>query len=760
MDAIPSLVSFGALAPWPSLHWQGRLKANLKEDRTLGPVVAAVLELPSLWEMLRSNDCELDSSTGKDAADRLAQWLTDDTKEHLLEETRHAVTMPITVISHVVQYLYFLQQTDGVINHALLLKHVANGGGIQGLCAGILSALAIASASHQSDIGLCAASSIRLAFCVGVYVDLDQERSTKFTTLAVRWPREILPSTIDRVLAVYPDTYTGVWRDERDATVTCPESLFTQLREALAQAGFSTRDTGLRGRYHSGAHGGVPERILEACGAHIRPFTNFSLVLSNTDSTPFQESNVIIVALRGLLENQANWHATMSKATASITTANAKSYILGKGVDAVPRSVAKWAFTRKIPANSLDFPAVMPPRTNRASLSSGTSINDNDSKHAIAVIVMACKFPGANSRHLLQVTYHALQDSGYFSDASQPRDIGAYIGACSSDYDFNVASHPPTAYSTIGTLRAFLSGKISHYFGWSGPSLTFDTACSSSAVAIHTACRALQNGECSQAIAGGATLFRSSYLYENLAAAHFLSPTGATKAFDACADGYCRGEGVGVVVLKTLDDAIADGDAIRGLILGSAVNQNSNCVPITVPHSRSQASLYRKAAREAAIDPHSIDFVEAHGTGRPVGDPIEMESIRDAFASATDRSSPLFVSSVKGAIGHLEGASGVAALIKAILQLEHREVAPQASFTTLNPRIPPLEPNRICIPTSLQRLDRQRLTACVNNYGAAGSNATLMLMEAPRHGSRSRSSVVTERYPIMLWVVWLHIAKH
>lgn len=488
-------------------------------------------------------------------------------------------------------------------------------------------------------------------------------------------------------------TYISVLRDERDATITCPESAIKQLQEALAREGVSTRDTGSLGRYHHEAYRGIPEHILKVCGPHLGPaFTNVSLVLSNTDGTPFQENNVVIMVLRSLLEDQANWHDTMSKAAATFAAGDFGSYILGIGMDAIPQSVARHAHTRRMAINTNDLTDVMPPRTHRASISFTPSINDNNPKHAIAVIGMACKFPGADSvdefwslllqkrsmlskmpaerfksgtsprsnddikfwgnfiadidawdnkffrksarealstdpqqRHLLQVTYQALQDSGYFSNVSQPRDIGAYIGACSSDYDFNVASHPPTAYSTIGTLRAFLSGKISHHFGWSGPSLTFDTACSSSAVAIHTACRALQSGECSQAIAGGATLFSSPYLYENLAAAHFLSPSGATKPFDAGADGYCRGEGVGVVVLKRLDDAIADGDAIRGLILGSAVNQNSNCVPITVPHSKSQASLYRKVAKEAGINPHSIDFVEAHGTGTPVGDPIEME---------------------------------------------------------------------------------------------------------------------------------------
>ncbi|PPJ56297.1 hypothetical protein CBER1_00664 [Cercospora berteroae] len=818
METVPSLVAFGALAPWPTLNWQVRLRATLKENRALAPIVAAVLELPSLWEVLRGNDKDLDQSFGKAAAEDLTKWLVEDTYVHRSQENRNAITMPITVISHIVQYLEFLRQSDNAVDHASLLEHVAERGGIQGFCAGLLSALAVASASHESDVGLYAESSIRLAFCAGVYVDLDQERSTGFTKLAVRWPRGTLCSTIEQVLAKFSETYISVLRDERDATITCPEPALKPLQEALAREGVSTRDTGSLGRYHHEAYKGIPERILKVCGPHLEPaFTNVSLVLSNTDGTPFQENNVVIMALRSLLEDQANWHDTMSKAAATLTAADSGSYVLGIGMDAIPQSVARRAHTRKMATNTAELTDVMPPRTHRASISFTPSINGDNPKHAIAVTGMACKFPGADSvdefwslllekrstlskmpaerfkagtssrsnddikfwgnfisdidawdnkffrksarealstdpqqRHLLQVTYQALQDSGYFSNASQPRDIGAYIGACSSDYDFNVASHPPTAYSTIGTLRAFLSGKISHYFGWSGPSLTFDTACSSSAVAIHTACKALQSDECSQAIAGGATLFSSPYLYENLAAAHFLSPSGATKPFDAGADGYCRGEGVGVVVLKRLDDAIADGDAIRGLIIGSAVNQNSNCVPITVPHSESQASLYRKVAKQAGLDPHSIDFVEAHGTGTPVGDPIEMESIREAFASATHRSSPLFVSSVKGAIGHLEGASGVAALIKAILQLEHREVVPQASFTTQNPRIPPLEPNHIHIPTSAQKFGQQRLTACVNNYGAAGSNATLMLSEAPRRQPGSPSPGIPKRYPIML----------
>lgn len=333
-------------------------------------------------------------------------------------------------------------------------------------------------------------------------------------------------------------------------------------------------------------------------------------------------------------------------------------------------------------------------------------------------------------RILLQVAYEALEMSGYFADSSRPEDVGCYIGACATDYDFNVASHPPTAYSATGTLRSFLSGKLSHYFGWSGPSLVLDTACSSSAVAIHTACTALRTGQCSQALAGGITLMTSPYLYENFSAAHFLSPTGGSKPFSADADGYCRGEGGGLVVLKRLSDALRDDDHIISVIAGSAVNQNDNCVPITVPHTSSQGNLYERVTGQAGVTPNKVTFVEAHGTGTPVGDPIEMESIRRIFGGQ-DREAPLIVSSAKGNIGHLEGASGVAALIKATLQMEYRLAPRQALFKTLNPKIPALEPDNLCIPTSNLALSGERLTACVNNYGAAGSNAALIIIEAP-----------------------------
>lgn len=229
--------------------------------------------------------------------------------------------------------------------------------------------------------------------------------------------------------------------------------------------------------------------------------------------------------------------------------------------------------------------------------------------------------------------------------------------------------------------------------------MTFDTACSSSAVAIDAACKSISSGDCSQAIAGSANIFTSANFYQNLMAASFLSPTGPTKSFDAKVGGYCRGEGVGLVMLKKLSAALADGDKILGVIAAKAVNQNSNAVPIAVPYSASQIKLYEKVSRLSCINPADINYVEAHGTGTPVGDPIECESIRQVFASS-QRQDTLYLGSVKANIGHTEATSGVAGLIKTILMMQHTTILIQANFVSLNPKIRSLQEDHMEIALS------------------------------------------------------------
>ncbi|KAL9086711.1 MAG: hypothetical protein Q9165_007030, partial [Trypethelium subeluteriae] len=331
-------------------------------------------------------------------------------------------------------------------------------------------------------------------------------------------------------------------------------------------------------------------------------------------------------------------------------------------------------------------------------------------------------------RLALQVAYEALESSGHFNSptAQKTTDVGCYFGVGSVDYEGNVASENASAFSAIGTLRAFITGRISHFFGWSGPSITFDTACSSSAVAIHMACKALVTNECSMALAGGVNIITSPDLHQNLSAASFLNPDGASRAFDVGAGGYCRGEGTGILVLKPLQEAVANGDHIIGVIAGSAVNQGSNCSPITVPDSQSQSELYRRALSIGNLDPKNVTYVEAHGTGTSVGDPIEYKSVQLALFG-TGREEDLFLGSVKDNIGHAEAASGVAGVIKTLLMIQHKTIPKQANFTSLNPRIKNSISDQIRIPKDTQPWISKLYVALVNNYGAAGSNTSLAI---------------------------------
>lgn len=358
-------------------------------------------------------------------------------------------------------------------------------------------------------------------------------------------------------------------------------------------------------------------------------------------------------------------------------------------------------------------------------------------------------------RLLLEVSYQALESSGFFGPREPDLDVGCFIGVCASDYNDNVASHPSNAFSALGTLRAFVPGRVSHFFGLSGPSIALDTACSSSAVAIDAACKAILHGDCKSAIAGGVSVFTSPFFYQNLSSASFLSPTGASKSFDASADGYCRGEGVGLVVLKRLSQAVADGDTVLGTILATSVRQSSNKMPITVPYSPSQTALYRKLLSTAGITADDVTYVEAHGTGTPVGDPLEYEAIKEVFGSKSRRE-PLHLASVKGNIGHTEGASGVAGLIKTILMMQNRAIPRQANYVSAHPKIT-LLPGQLSIPKETLPWTANTLVACVNNYGAAGSIAAMVVKEAPPNkGQGQGQSLQTTRarglnkYPLIL----------
>ncbi|QPC71344.1 hypothetical protein HYE68_002096 [Fusarium pseudograminearum] len=337
-------------------------------------------------------------------------------------------------------------------------------------------------------------------------------------------------------------------------------------------------------------------------------------------------------------------------------------------------------------------------------------------------------------RILLHGAQEALEDAGYVADStpsSQRLTTGCYIGLATGDYTDNLRDDIDAFYP-LGTLRSFHSGRISYFYQLSGPSIVTDTACSSSTVSIYQACRAIQNGDCTTAIAGGVNVITSPDMYLGLSRGHFLSPTGNCKPFDASADGYCRAEGCVLFVLKRLSDAVAEGDRIHGVIRNAQVNQSGNSSSITHPHSPTQTDLLTRMLKQADIDPASVSVVEAHGTGTQAGDAREVETLKLVFSQYHSATNPLVVSSIKGNVGHCEAASGAAGLAKLLLMLRNDEIPKQVGLENLNPALGDLESSGMVIPRDNMPWNRSRTVprrAVLNNFGAAGSNASLLLEE-------------------------------
>ncbi|KAK4541030.1 hypothetical protein LTR36_008399 [Oleoguttula mirabilis] len=357
-------------------------------------------------------------------------------------------------------------------------------------------------------------------------------------------------------------------------------------------------------------------------------------------------------------------------------------------------------------------------------------------------------------RLMLQVAYQAVEQAGYFGRSIPDKHIACFIGAGQVDYEHNIACAPATAYTATGTLRSFVAGKISHYFGWTGPSLTVDTACSTSAVALHLACRALLNDECDAALTGGVNIMTSPEWFQNLAGASFLSPTGQCKPFDARADGYCRGEAVGAVFLKKLSRAVEDGDQVLGVIRGTAVWQNENSTAITVPNVSSLSSLFNHVVGRAGLQPQDISVAECHGTGTPVGDPIEYDAIRRTLGGS-NRTDKLVVGSVKGLLGHTESASGITSLLKILVMIQEAAIPPQASYETANPALRGSASDNMEVARSSRPWDVEFRAALINNYGASGSNASFIVTQAPETVPRDRSNAPISSIPAVTYPFWL-----
>ncbi|KAL9595245.1 MAG: hypothetical protein Q9179_005058 [Wetmoreana sp. 5 TL-2023] len=340
-------------------------------------------------------------------------------------------------------------------------------------------------------------------------------------------------------------------------------------------------------------------------------------------------------------------------------------------------------------------------------------------------------------RLLLLTTYEALEMAGYSPNGSPSyagERIGTFFGQTLDDYREANASQDIEMYYVTGGIRAFGPGRLNYHFKWEGPSYCVDAACSSSALSIQMGVAALRSHECDTAVAGGTNILTGSDMSSGLSRGSFLSPTGSCKTFDNDADGYCRGEGVGTVVLKRLDDALAEGDNIQGIIKSAATNHSAFASSITHPHAGAQQSLMRQVLRDARLEADDIDYVEMHGTGTQAGDATEFASVTNVL-SGRSQDNPLHVGAVKANVGHAEAAAGINSLTKVLLMMRKNAIPPHVGIKgRINEKFPPLDKVNVCIDRALSPFTARtggdgRRRVLLNNFNATGGNTSLIIEE-------------------------------
>ena len=350
-------------------------------------------------------------------------------------------------------------------------------------------------------------------------------------------------------------------------------------------------------------------------------------------------------------------------------------------------------------------------------------------------------------RLLLETSWEALEHAGLVPGALSTTRTGVFVGIGPSEY----AMQQPdgglgrsNVYSGTGTGTSFAAGRLSHVLGLQGPSVALDTACSSSLVALHLACQSLRAHECDVALSGGVQLLLSPETFVYLCALGALSPDGRCKTFSAEADGYGRGEGCGMVVLKRLPDAEADGDRVLALIRGSAIKHDGHSSALTAPNGSSQRKVIREALESAGLEPPDVQYVESHGTGTPLGDPIEVGALAEVYGEGRGRNAPLLLSALKTNIGHLESAAGIAGVIKAVVALQHARIPASLHARRLNPRIAweqlPVVVASKAEPWPATGGPRR---AAVSAFGMSGTNAHAILEQAPECPAGSLAPMTT-----------------
>ncbi|KAI0389474.1 hypothetical protein F5Y17DRAFT_472905 [Xylariaceae sp. FL0594] len=761
----PSVILFGPQGTDWAQESNSRLQQALLGDHDFGFLRTGLQELGNLDALLK--DTELGVAIGPSGSlardiDILRGFASGNT---LLDpdSCSNAVRATLTVANHVRHLMEKARSGDETV-----VSSIRTAASAQGFCIGFLVAAAFAVSRSRPEFERNVIVALRLALLIGSIVD-QQEGASAAVAIAVRCKSLVQRGQLDEVLAQFDSAYVSCITDILSLTVTVASADSVLLTTKLTESCIGATTLNVHGSYHTYKHTETANTLKKlSASSHELQFSTASsstlrLPLRSTAAGELVTSASLgDVAIDSILCHQAQWYQTVMNSTQGLTdveflpigsdscvphsllcnTGNRTNYdqpfegrcatgeiaVVGMAcrfpqastVDEFWRLLTAGKTTvGKVPAERFETTHVR--RQPKLDTYWGSFISQCDVFDHLffGISGREAKSMDPQQRLALQVAYEALESSGYhsLSEADRPEDVGCYVGVGSVEYENNVASEDANAFSATGTLRAFISGRISHYFGVERP-LPHVGYC----VLV------LGRGECSMALAGGVNIITSPTLHQNLSAASFLNPDGASRAFDAAANGYCRGEGAGLIVLKPLKKALLDCDNIIGVIAGSAINQNANRTSITVPDSGSQGQLYTRVLSMAGLDADMVGYVEAHGTGTQVGDPIEYESIRRALAN--DEAAPtFFVGSVKDNIGHTEAASGAAGVIESLLMMQRGAIPTQANFTTLNPKIPESMARKICVPTETRPWEASPKVALVNNYGAAGSNAAILIRE-------------------------------
>ncbi|KAK7992234.1 protein required for conidial pigmentation [Apiospora saccharicola] len=790
------LLVFGPQAPSFKAEDIQKLRSVSGQDKHTSWISKIVAELPDLWGAFEEKFPEYSITEGKRKLQDLHQWIVAGNIPNDVPQLPNLVLSPLVVMSQIVELLSNRYQEPTTVDTGPsdARYFLARTKATVGFCTGIFGALAFSLSNSEDELHDYISRVIRISMLVGGVVDSQEHRSPLggWRALSVAWKTAEIGEEMGKVLKEYPEAYVSVIYDDQRVTVTAPASSIMALQQRFRAVGGTTFDIGIRGSFHHPSYQNTVDVLTQYCDEHpvklalpamsslIRP------VLFNSQSTADLQSPVSLHkrALQAILVERSPWIQTLRHAR-DMWLSDDDCSVLPLGSErCIPHSMIA-SLGSRIVAKSL---------RNEADLSSEDNLTaapaQNNGLHPrkpddIAIIGMAVKVAGADDtgdfwkllseaksqhkevprerfnfdsnswreqdptrkwfanlvnnydtfdhrffkkspreiastdpqhRQMLQAAYQAVEQSGYFGRDPKDRDqsVGCFIGNCTGDYEANISCHQPNAFTAVGNLRSFTAGKISHYFGWVGPTRRWR---------------------------GGTNMITHPGWFQNLAAASFLSPTGQCKPFDAGADGYCRGEGVAAVYLKKMSAAIADGDQVFGAISGTAVTQNQNCTPIFVPSAPSLADLFEKVMGQAQVVADQIGYVEAHGTGTPVGDPAEYQSILSVLAGAR-RTKQVSLGSVKGLVGHTEGASGAISLLKSLLMLHHNEIPAQPSFEKLSPGIPASPDDKLFIATNSvpwAANDGQARSVLINNYGASGSNASMVVTESPTAATALRS---------------------